>query len=87
MSLKLLRGLAVVSSLVLAAAACSTTSEQGSGPTQADAGTPQRGGTLRVARSESFDGWDPDKAAAYASYQTLYAVLEPLVRFAPNGQD
>jgi len=39
-----------------------------------------------VARSESFDGWDPDKAAAYASYQTLYAVLEPLVRFASDGQ-
>lgn len=48
--------------------------------------TPQRGGTLRVARSESFDGWDPDKSAAYGSYQTVYAVLEPLVRFGSDGQ-
>lgn len=41
--------------------------------------------TLHVARSESFDGWDPDKAAAYSTYQTLQGVLEPLLRFAPEG--
>ncbi|MFF8187126.1 ABC transporter substrate-binding protein [Microbacterium sp. NPDC016588] len=49
--------------------------------------TPATGGerTLHVARSESFDGWDPDKAAAYSTYQTLQGVLEPLLRFAPEG--
>lgn len=41
--------------------------------------------TLHVARSESFDGWDPDKAAAYSTYQTLQGVLEPLLRFTPEG--
>lgn len=86
MSSRWLRGVAIACSLVLVSGACGGPEEDpGTSPT--DAGTAQRGGTLRVARSESFDGWDPDKAAAYASYQTLYAVLEPLVRFAPNGQD
>lgn len=41
--------------------------------------------TLHVYRSESFDGWVLDSAAAYASYQTHAAVLEPLVRFAADG--
>jgi oligopeptide/dipeptide ABC transporter ATP-binding protein len=46
-----------------------------------DGGAPQPGGTLRVVRAESFDGWDPDKSSAYISYQTTQAVLEPMVRF------
>jgi peptide/nickel transport system substrate-binding protein len=41
--------------------------------------------TLHVYRSESFDGWVLDSAAAYASYQTHAAVMEPLVRFAADG--
>ena len=43
------------------------------------------GGTLRVGRAESFDGWVLDSAAAYATYQTHAAVFEPLLRFAPDG--
>lgn len=49
----------------------------------APAGSGER--VLRIARSESFDGWDPDKASAYASYQTLQAVLEPMLRLDPDG--
>lgn len=41
--------------------------------------------TLHVIRSESFDGWNPDSAAAYATYQTLDNVLEPLAKSNPNG--
>jgi peptide/nickel transport system substrate-binding protein len=41
--------------------------------------------TLHVYRSESFDGWVLDSAAAYSSYQTHAAVMEPLVRFAADG--
>lgn len=41
---------------------------------------------LRVARSESFDGWDPDRASSYASYQTLQSVLEPMLRLNPDGR-
>jgi peptide/nickel transport system substrate-binding protein len=42
--------------------------------------------TLQVIRGESFDGWNPDRAAAYATYQTLANVLEPLLRSAPSGE-
>ena len=88
MRMKRLRGPAVAAVLVLAASACSPSSSAGGGASRsAAAGQPQRGGTLHVTRSESFDGWDMDKAAAYASYQTLYAVLEPLVRFSADGKD
>jgi peptide/nickel transport system substrate-binding protein len=86
MSKQRLSRVAVASLLILAAAACSTSSNPSSGPSTADAGTPQRGGTLHVSRAESFDGWVLDSAAAYASYQTQYAVIEPLVRSAPDGQ-
>lgn len=41
--------------------------------------------TLRVIRSESFDGWNPDAAAAYATYQQLDNVLEPLLQSNPDG--
>jgi peptide/nickel transport system substrate-binding protein len=86
MSLRPLKAVAAVFSLVLVAAACTTSSDTKNGTSTADAGTPQHGGTLRVARAESFDGWVLDSAAAYASYQTQYAVIEPLVRFASDGQ-
>ena len=84
--MKLLRSAAIASSLILAAAACSRSNSSTGGNSTAT-GTPQRGGTLRVIRHESFDGWGPDKAAAYASYQTLDAVIEPMVRIAPDGKD
>lgn len=51
----------------------------------AGAADPADADTLHVARAESFDGWDPDKAAAYSTYQTLQGVLEPLLRVAPDG--
>ena len=63
--------------LVAGLAACSPAAGQ-SNPLES-------AGTLHVARSESFDGWDPDKAAAYSTYQTLQAVLEPLLRVTPDG--
>lgn len=56
---------------LLALAACT--------PAEADTST------LRVIRGESFDGWNPDSAAAYATYQTLDNVLEPLLRSNPDG--
>lgn len=99
MSVSLSRGSALLSSLLVVVAACGTaTAPSGRSSTAAPGAStqsagvspapsaPRRGGTLRVARSESFDGWDPDAAAAYATYQTLYAVLEPLVRFTSDGQ-
>ena len=93
-----LRIVVVASAALLALAACSSggSASSGSGASSgtgtssgsgaaAPAGSPQPGGTLKVTRAESFDGWNPDSAAAYASYQTLNAVLEPLVRVAPDG--
>ena len=89
-----LRILVLGSAALLALAACSSSSG-GSASSDAAApsgtaaaapeGSPQPGGVLKVVRAESFDGWNPDSAAAYASYQTLNAVLEPLVRVAPDG--
>lgn len=49
------------------------------------AGSGEDSQTLHVIRAESFDGWDPDKAAAYATYQTLSNVEEPLLTFGPDG--
>lgn len=87
MSSKRSRGVAAVGfSLVFITAACTKSPAPSGGPGAGDAGTPQRGGTLRILRHESFDGWNPDKAAAYASYQTLEALTEPLVRVAPDGK-
>jgi peptide/nickel transport system substrate-binding protein len=80
------RGAAVVAAALLVVSACASASSQAGGASASGAGTPKQGGTLRVARAESFDGWDPDKAAAYASYQTLQGVLEPMVRFAADGK-
>ena len=50
------------------------------------AGSGEDGQTLHVIRAESFDGWDPDKAAAYATYQTLANVEEPLLAFGSDGR-
>lgn len=50
-----------------------------------DAPIAEGGGTLTVGRTESFDGWVLDSAAAYATYQTHPAVFEPLLRFGPDG--
>jgi peptide/nickel transport system substrate-binding protein len=72
--------------VTLAVVACSSDDGEGGPPGTTDVGSPQQGGTLRVARSESFDGWVLDSAAAYASYQTQFAVIEPLVRSSPDGQ-
>ncbi len=87
MSSRSLRGLVVACSLALLGSACSGASETTDKGSDVGAGAPKRGGTLHVARAESFDGWVLDSAAAYASYQTQYAVIEPLVRSAPDGQD
>lgn len=98
MSSKLSKHPAVLLAIVLAVVACSPAASPAAsdlpasespapvGSASPEVSGPRSGGTLHVARSESFDGWDPDAAAAYATYQTLYAVLEPLVRFAPDGQ-
>lgn len=83
--MKTFRIVAVVAVLALAGSACDSGADDG-GSEVTGAGTPQRGGTLRVARSESFDGWVLDSAAAYASYQTQYAVIETLVRSTADGQ-
>jgi peptide/nickel transport system substrate-binding protein len=64
---------AVVAALALCLAGCS-----GAGAGADD--------TLHVIRSESFDGWNPDSAAAYATYQTLDNVLEPLLKSNPDGR-
>ena len=85
MSLKVLSRVAAVALLAVTATAC--TASSGSSGGSSATGSPVSGGTLHVVRAESFDGWDQDKAAAYASYQTLLAVLEPLVRFNANGKD
>jgi len=86
MQQKVWRGLALALTLAVTATAC-TAAGSGDGAASGSAGPPQRGGTLHVTRSESFDGWDQDKASAYASYQTLDAVLEPMVRSAANGKE
>jgi peptide/nickel transport system substrate-binding protein len=62
-----------VTALALAASGCG---DDAAGP----------GETLNVVRAESFDGWVLDSAAAYATYQTHPAVLEGLLRFAPDGE-
>jgi peptide/nickel transport system substrate-binding protein len=81
--------------IALVAAACGTTDQA----TTAIGETPETGaagatspagagptGTLRVVRTESFDGWVLDSAAAYGSYQTHAAVIEGLLRPAADGQ-
>jgi peptide/nickel transport system substrate-binding protein len=77
--MRLLTPTVLLLSLPFFAASCSSDSER-----NASAGD-VRAGILHVYRSESFDGWVLDSAAAYATYQTHAAVMEPLVRFASDG--
>ncbi len=83
--------------MALLAGACGggddTTTSTSGGATATTAGSgdvdttspSEGGGTLVAARFESFDGWVLDSAAAYASYQTHQAVIEPLMRFGADG--
>lgn len=64
---------------VLAALVSLSACGSGSAPTVS-------GDTLNVVRTESFDGWVLDSAAAYATVQTHGAVIEGLLRFAPDGK-
>jgi peptide/nickel transport system substrate-binding protein len=50
------------------------------------AGPDEGGGTLTVARFESFGGWVLDAAGAYGDYGAHLAVMEPLLRFAEDGE-
>ena len=81
--------------MALLAAACGdsssdTTTADPGGTTDTtvstDDGVDVGGGTLTAVRFESFDGWVLDSAAAYSSYQTHQAVIEPLMRFGADGQ-
>jgi len=81
------RTLAATLALVLVAVACGGDTAATTTAAPAATGTASAGGgTLTVGRVESFDGWNLDSAAAYATYQTHPAVLEPLLRFAADGQ-
>ena len=60
--------------------------ETTAGATETTASPGDGGGTLVATRFESFDGWVLDSAAAYSSYQTHLAVMEPLIRFTEDGQ-
>ena len=84
--------------LSMFAAACSSddsgdtteTTTAGTETTQATettvAGGDAEDGTLQVVRYESFDGWVLDSAAAWSSYQSHLAVIEPLLRFGSDGK-
>ncbi|MFC9559636.1 ABC transporter substrate-binding protein [Agromyces sp. NPDC056965] len=71
---------ALTAALVVAALAACSPGNGSPDPASGD-------NTLHVARSESFDGWDPDTAAAYSTYQTLQGVLEPLLRYNADGTE
>jgi len=84
--------------LALLSTACGDTTEDTSAPATSEGGvetteatgTPtttvtEGGGTLRVVRVFSFDGWVLDEAASYASYATHASVMEPLLRFGADG--
>lgn len=71
---------------LLSMTGCASSDSAGElGTSSAGSTKPGAGGTLTVGRTESFDGWVLDSAAAYASYQTDAAVMEPLLRFAADG--
>ncbi|MDR9452212.1 MAG: ABC transporter substrate-binding protein, partial [Acidimicrobiia bacterium] len=59
--------------------------ETTAGGTETTGAPSEGGGTLTAVRFESFDGWVLDSAAAYSSYQTHLAVMEPLLRFGADG--
>ena len=84
------RSLIIIAVTAFGLAACGSSGDapEASGspaPGQGDSSAPGSGGTLRIGRTESFDGWVLDSAAAYATYQTHPAVFEPLTRFAADG--
>ena len=82
-----IRAAVAATACALALAGCSSSSPGAKGTSgAASSAAPTAGGTLHVVRAESFDGWDPDASSAYSSYQTVYAVLEPLVRFGSDGR-
>lgn len=57
----------------------------GSGAEGGEAGDPVPGGTLKVLRANPFEGFEGDKQTLNSSYQLSQAVLEPLIRVAPDG--
>lgn len=82
-----IRAAVAATACALALAGCSSSSPGAKSTSgAASSAAPTAGGTLHVVRAESFDGWDPDASSAYSSYQTVYAVLEPLVRFGSDGR-
>jgi peptide/nickel transport system substrate-binding protein len=81
----LLAALALVAAASGGGRGGATTTAAAAKGTSGTVSTPRRGGTLRVVRTESFDGWVLDAAAAYASYQTDAAVIEGLLRPGANG--
>lgn len=91
--MKLRRGIVLLAVLALLAAACggddagtdTTVAGTPDGGTETTVAAEEGGGTLRAVRIESFDGWVLDSAAAYSSYQTHLAVMEPLLRFGGDG--
>ncbi len=90
--------IALLAVLAMFAAACSSddsgdtteTTTAGTETTQASettaAGGGEEDGTLQVVRFESFDGWVLDQAAAWSTYQSHLAVIEPLLRFGADGK-
>jgi ABC-type transport system substrate-binding protein len=99
--MKLRRAIVLLAALALLAGACgddddagtteategtTATTQAGTDATTATTAAPEAGGTLVATRFESFDGWVLDSAAAYSSYQTHLAVMEPLLRFTEDGQ-
>ena len=91
------RHIVILAVAALTFTACGSSNDTPSGSNTSDAASqpsdtsgaasskPGSGGTLRIGRTESFDGWVLDSAAAYATYQSHPAVFEPLTRFAADG--
>jgi ABC-type transport system substrate-binding protein len=66
-----------------------TTQPPGTETTAAPATTTppdEGGGTLNIANFETFGGWVLDGASAYGDYGFHLNVMEPLVRFAEDGE-
>lgn len=90
--------IALLAILSMFAAACSSddggdtteTTAAGAETTEATETTVADGDSesdpLQAIRYESFDGWVLDSAAAWSSYQSHLAVIEPLLRFGADGK-
>lgn len=94
--MRLRNTIVVIAVLALLAGACGGDDDGGdttaagtettSAGTETTAAPPaEGGGTLVAASIESFDGWVLDSAAAYVTYQSHLAVMEPLLRFGADG--